>query len=231
MRMKSSLIPGLTLILAMAGMSAEGYSQTRKAASSIPRIEVQNYNIEASLTPDAHELKAAATVTFKALQPTDFVVFELSENLSVQKILNSEGVEMEFRQDETGPGSLSVRFAKPLSSGSEVTIKVEYQGGFDRDRFSRIYTRDESSAYIGMEGTCLLYSAKWFPINQFLVDRATGTVEVTVPLGLTVIGPGTEMPVITKGISETFGWTAKTPFCPARLLRGNISRKRCSSAI
>jgi len=226
MRMKSSLIPGLTLILTMAGISAEGYSQTKKAVSSIPRIEVQNYKIEANLVPDTHELKAAATVTFKALQSTDFVVFELSENLSVQKILNSEGVELEFRQNETGPGSLSVRFAKPLSSGSEVTIKVEYQGGFDQDRFSRIYTRDESSAYIGMEGTCLLYSAKWFPINQFLVDRATGTVEVTVPLGMTVIGPGTEMPVITKGISETFGWVAKTPVLPGSIVAGQYFQKR-----
>ena len=155
--MKSTLVFGFALLLAFAGISAmEGYSQAKKPSSSTPRIEVQNYKIEANLTPDAHEIKAAATITFKPVQATDFVVFELSENLSVQKVLNSDGVELEFGQDEIGPGYLSVRFSKPLSPGSNVTIRIEYQGGFDRDRFSRMYTRDENSAYIGMEGTYLM---------------------------------------------------------------------------
>ncbi len=225
--MKTTLVFGFALLLTFAGISAmEGYSQAKKPSSSTPRIEVENYKIEANLAPDAHEIKAAATITFKPVQATDFVVFELSENLSVQKVLNSDGVELEFGQDEIGPGYLSVRFSKPLSAGSNVTIKIEYQGGFDRDRFSRMYTRDENSAYIGMEGTYLMYSAKWFPINQFLVDRATGTVEVTVPLGMTVIGPGTQLPVITKGISETFGWAAKTPILPGSIIAGQYSQKK-----
>ncbi len=227
MRMKSTLISGFALLLVIAGLAARGQSQTKKAPSfSIPRIEVENYNIEANLTPDAHELKAAAAITFIPLQATDFVVFELSENLSVQKVLDSEGIELEFGQDEIGPGFLSVRFAKPLASGSRVTIRIEYQGGFDRDRFSRMYTRDENSAYIGMEGTYLMYSAKWFPINQFLVDRATATLEVTVPLGMTVIGPGMQLPVVTKGIVESFGWTAKVPVLPGSIVAGQYFQKK-----
>jgi hypothetical protein len=205
MYMKASVISGIVLLLAIACTAQRSYSQTKRSASSIPGIEILNYKIEASLVPDAHEVKAAATIMFKPVQATDFIAFELSENLSVQKVLNADGVELEFRQDEIGPGYLSVQFRKPLAADANVTIKVEYQGGFDRDRFSRMYTRDENSAFIGMEGTYLMYSAKWFPINKFLVDRATGSIEVTVPLGMTVIGPGTPIPVITKGITETFG--------------------------
>lgn len=221
---KSTLIPGLALLVATAAAQL-GYSQARKADAS-PRIDVQNYKIEASLTPDAHELTAAAAVTFKPLQATDFVVFELSENLSIRRVLNSDGVELEFGQDEIGPGFLTVRFPRSLEPQASVTIKIEYQGGFDKDRFSRNYTRDESSAYIGMEGTYLMYSAKWFPINRFLVDRATGTVEVTVPLGLTVIGPGTQMPVVTKGVTETFRWDAKTPVLPGSIVAGQYFQKK-----
>jgi tetratricopeptide (TPR) repeat protein len=226
MRKKTILVVGLAFMLAAASTAATGYSQAKRAVSSTPRIEVQNYKVEANLTPDAHEMKVTAVITFKPLQSTDRVAFELSENLSVQRILNADGVELEFGQDEIGPGYVSVRFAKSLTSGSAVTIKVEYQGGFDRDRFSRMYTRDETSAYIGMEGTYLMYSAKWLPINQFLVDRATGTVEVTVPLGMTVIGPGTEIPVVTKGISETFGWTSKMPILPGSIVAGQYYRKK-----
>jgi aminopeptidase N len=226
MHMRSTLVSWFVFLLVIAGAAAAGFSQARKRVSSVPRIEVENYKIEATLTPDAHEIKASAAVTFKAVDTTDYVVFDLSENLSVQKILNSEGVELEFGQDEAGPGLLSVRFAKPLPSGSDVTITVEYQGGFDKDRFSRLYSRDENSAYIGMEGTYLMYSAKWFPVNRFLVDRATSTIEISVPLGMTVIGPGTQLPVITKGISEIFGWTAKTPILPGSFVAGQYSQRK-----
>ena len=226
MRIQSNLIRGFSLLMALAAATSSGYSQAKKASASGPRIDVQSYKIEANLVPDAHEISAAASITFKALQATDYVVFELSENLSVRKVLNSDSVELEFGQDEIGPGFLSVRFQKPLASGSNTTIKIEYQGGYDRDRFSRMFTRDENSAYIGMEGTYLMYSAKWIPINQFLVDRATGTVEVTVPLGMTVIGPGTQAPVVTKGISETFGWTAKAPILPGSIVAGQYFQKK-----
>ena len=114
----------------------------------------------------------------------------------------------------------------PLLRGPGRQSEIAYQGGFDRDRFSRMYTRDENGAYIGMEGTYLMYSAKWFPVNRFLVDRATATVEVTVPLGMTVIGPGMQLPVVTKGITETFGWAAKVPILPGSIVAGQYFRKK-----
>jgi tetratricopeptide (TPR) repeat protein len=226
MHYKCTLIPGLAILLAIAGASLPGHSQTKRTAASIHRIDVQNYRIEATLTPDAHELKTTTTVTFKPTQATDAVTFEISENMSVQRVLSSDGIELEFGQDEIGPGYLTVRFAKSLAVGSNITIKIECQGGFDRDRFSRMYTRDEGSAYIGMEGTYLMYSAKWFPLSQFLVDRATGTIEVTVPLGMTVIGPGAQLPVVTKGIHDIFGWAAKTPILPGSIVAGQYSQKK-----
>ena len=228
MSLKSIWIRGFALCLLFACMAQAAFAQTRRS-SSAPGIDVLNCKIEADLTPDSHEIKAAATIAFKVLEPTTFVVFELSENLSVQKVLNSEKVELEFGQDEIGPGYLSVRFPRELSQGTEATIRVEYQGGFDRDRFSRMYTRDEGSAYIGMEGTYLMYSAKWFPVSQFLSDRATGTLEVTVPLGMTVIGPGTQLPVVTKGIAETFGWSFTTPVLPGSFVAGQYFQRKVQS--
>ncbi len=209
MKKKSLTLVLLCLCLLISARSL--VSQKKRAPSSLPQIDVQHYAVQANLNPDGHEVSATATITFLALESTDVVVFGLSENLSVQKITTPDGIEVEFGQDEGGPGMLSVRFAKALEAGSTSTIKIEYTGGFDRDRYSRNYSRDESSAYIGMEGCYLLYSAKWFPINKFLVDRATAQIEVTVPLGFTAVGPGTQLPVTTKGITESFGWSAKTP--------------------
>jgi aminopeptidase N len=185
--------------------------------------------LEASLTPDTHEFQASARILLQPLVETDVVIFDLSENLSVQKVLNKEGVELEFEQDELGPGILSVHFSKPLERNKSVSLKVEYSGGFDRDRYSRLYSRDEGSAYIGMEGSYLLYSSKWLPINKFLVDRATATVEVTVPLGMTVVGPGKQLPVKTKGITETFGWTAKVPILASSIVVGQYYNRQIQS--
>jgi tetratricopeptide (TPR) repeat protein len=226
MHLKNTLTFRLIACLLIAGVTAAGYSQSKKSAVSVPQIEIRNYKLEATLIPDSHQIKAAATLTFMPLESTDHVVFELSENLSVQKVLNPEGVELLFIQEERGSSFLNVHFDKPLVLGTDVTIRIEYEGGFDRDRYSRIYTRDEGSAYIGMEGTYLMYSSKWIPINRFLVDRATQTLEVTVPLGMTVIGSGTQLPVVTKGVNETFGWTSKTPTLPGSFVAGLYYQKQ-----
>ena len=219
---RSGIVSGLIIL----SMIPAAFSQAKRASSAAPRIEVENYAIQATLAPESHELKATAAITFMPLEATDVVLFEISENLSIQKVLDSNGVELEFGQDETGPGQLAVRYSKPIPSATSQTIKVEYSGGFDRDRYSRLYTRDESSAYIGMEGTYLLYAAKWFPVNKYLVDRATATVEITVPLGFTVVGPGTQLPVVTKGISETFGWKADKPILPNSIVAGRYFVKK-----
>ncbi|MBN1570082.1 MAG: tetratricopeptide repeat protein [Acidobacteria bacterium] len=216
----------VVLFLVLTGIAVAAHPQTRSSPSSPPLFEILNYNIEAVLTPDAHEIEAKALITFRTVEQTDFIVFEISENLVVQKVLNAEGVEMEFGQDEIGPGYLTVRFPDPLAPGTSAAISIEYEGGFDRDRFSRLYTRDESSAYIGMEGTYLLHSAKWIPIRKLLADRSKGQIEITVPLGMTVIGPGVQMPVTTKGITETFGWKAEEPVLQGSFVAGQYSQTK-----
>lgn len=227
--MTATRIRRVLLLLSLASCALPAYSQPRRASSSTPKIDVENYVIQATLKPEAHEVKATAEITFKPVESTDIVLFEISDNLSIQKVLNAQGVELEFAQDESGPGVFTVRFVKALPADQDVTIKVEYSGGFDRDRYSRLYTKDESSAYIGMEGSYLLYSAKWFPMNKFLVDRATATVQVTAPLGQTVVGPGTQMPVVTKGISETFGWSSAQPILPNSIVVGQYFERKVQS--
>jgi tetratricopeptide (TPR) repeat protein len=226
MHLKPTLRAGFILGLVLAGITPVVHSQQKRSASAPPAIDVQNYRIEATLVPDNHEIKAAATITFQPLESADHIILDLNENLSVQRILNANGVELEFGQDASGPGLVSVQFSKPLAVGTSTTIKVEYQGGFDRDRYSRMYVRDENSAYIGMEGTYLMYGAKWIPLNRFLSDRAAATLEVNVPLGMTVIGPGTQLPVVTKGISETFGWATKNPILAGSIVAGQYYQKK-----
>jgi tetratricopeptide (TPR) repeat protein len=225
MPIKNNLACRLMVYLMIAGAASAGYSQAKKTAASVSPIEIRNYKLEATLIPDSHQIKAAATIAFMPLESIDHVVFELSENLLVRNVLNSEDKELRFSQEERNSSFLTVQWDKPLVSGTEATLRIEYEGGFDRDRYSRLYARDEGSAYIGMEGTYLMYSSKWVPIHQFLAGRATQTLEVTVPLGMTVIGAGTQLPVVTRGINETFRWVSKTPTLPGSFVAGQYFPK------
>ncbi len=218
---KRVLMIGLTLSLA-AGL----FAQAKRQASALPKISVENYNIQLTLDPDPHEMKAVATIGFKALESTDVAVFEISENLSVVKVADAQGGNLDFGQDETGPGVLAIHFPRALNAGESTTIKIDYTGGFDLDRYSRNFSRDPNSAYIGTEGSYLLYTSKWFPINKPFTDRPATRIEVTVPLGMSAVGPGTPLPVETRGITETFGWTSKLPVMAASIVAGRYFERK-----
>lgn len=208
------------------GLGTGLYPQARRPASAVPQISVGNYTIQLTLDPDPHEMKAVATVKFNVVQSTDVVVFQLSENLSVLKVTDERGGNLDFTQDDPGPGSIAIHFPKALNDGESTVIKLEYNGGFDLDRYSRNFTRDQGSAYIGIEGTYLLYPARWFPINKLFGDRPTVSVEVTVPLGMTAVGPGAQMPIVTHDVTETFGWSSQLPVMAASVVAGRYFERK-----
>jgi aminopeptidase N len=202
------------------------FSQAKRQASALPRISVTNYNLQLTLDPDPHELRAVAAITFRALEKTDVAVFQLSENLTVTKAIDAQGISLDVTQDDPGPGNIAIRFPKQLNEGDSATIKLEYSGGFDLDRFSRNYTRDENNVYIGLEGSYLLYPGKWFPVNKLFADRTTVTIAVTLPLGMTAVGPGDPMPIETHATTETFGWSAKTAVMPISIVAGRYFERK-----
>jgi tetratricopeptide (TPR) repeat protein len=46
---------------------------------------------------------------------------------------------------------------------------------------------------------------------------------------MTVIGPGTQLPVVTKGIAETFGWSFTTPVLPGSFVAGQYFQRKVQS--
>lgn len=223
--MKLTLIPKVLFCWIIAVIVPAAFSQTGNESFPRTEIEVRDCKIEATLIPDTHEAEIAATITFLPLEATDYVVFDLNENFWVRRVLNADNIELEFEQGVPAPGVLSVMFNEPLDTSTDISIRIEYKGGFDRDRFSRMYSKDESSAYIGTEDVYLMYSAEWIPMNRFLGNRAATRIEVTVPLGLTVIGPGKLEPVLTKGIDETFIWNSDVPVLPASIVAGRYFKR------
>ena len=219
---KNVFLKALIVILTLSGTAVHIHAQTARAA----RVDVLNRDISVTLRPDDNEFAAAVTIKFKVSEQTTYVGFTLSDNLFVRRVFNNEGIEMEFNRNQVGPETLAVRFSPPLPAEEITTLRIEYEGGFSNDRFSRTFSRDITNAYIGMEETRLLESAKWFPAVLFPAERAGGSLEVTVPLGMTVVGPGKQEPVVTKGINETFVWLAGAPLGANAFVAGQYSLKK-----
>ena len=47
-------------------------------------------------------------------------------------------------------------------------------------------------AYVGPEGSYLMYASRWFPFHDYAVDRATSDITLVVPAGLQVAGTSDE---------------------------------------
>ncbi len=224
---KRTIAKRIFLVTGMALAWSTGlYPQARRQASAPPQISVESYDIQLTLDPDPHELKAVTTVKFKVLQATDVVAFQLSENISVVKVSDEKGQDLDFSQDDPGPGSITIHYPSTRNAGEVLTAKFEYNGGFDLDRYSRNFSRDPNNAYIGVEGSYLLYPAKWFPINKLFGDRATVNMDVTVPLGMTAVGPGIQKPVVTRDVTEVFGWSAQQPVVSPSIVAGRYFERK-----
>ena len=101
--------------------------QARRPPSAVPKIDVEKYVTELTLNPDAHELRRDCRDQFQTLEETAVAVFEVSENVSIQKVLGAAGVGAEFGQDEAGPGLLAC-----VSRGPPGGEEPDDQGGVQR---------------------------------------------------------------------------------------------------
>ncbi len=158
-------------------------------AAERPRLHVDDYAIQAVVTPQTHQLKALARVKFTALDDITIAVFTLHNGLKPTAVFDATGQPLtaeRVSQDAT------VRVSLPgtLSKGSSTSLTFEYEG--------TVQSADDSPvpglklAYVGDPYTYLLYAGGWFPMSGYGINRFTSTISVSVPAGYSVIGSGTQ---------------------------------------
>jgi Tfp pilus assembly protein PilF len=170
-----ALLFGITLFCAVA----------LQAESAPPAFEVTHYNIEADLFPSTHMLKALARVDFTPQADLTVLNFELHSALRVQSVKDASGQDLQFKQ--AGP-SLEVDFLNPVRKGTAASITVSYGGSLATDEGSPV--EGLNLAHVGPEGSFLLYSGRWFPVETGGLDRFSATMKISVPPGQIVIASG-----------------------------------------
>jgi aminopeptidase N len=149
-------------------------------------FDVEHYDLAVAWDPEAQDLDGTATITATALQ--DLTRFSLD-----LLALDVGSVTVDGDEAEVDVDGRDVRITPPddIAEGDEFEVVVEYGGtpepvlsaGFETGWL----TTDDGGAYVIGEPDG---AATWFPSNDHPSDKATVDLQVTVPRGWTVAGPG-----------------------------------------
>ncbi|HKQ51949.1 MAG TPA: M1 family aminopeptidase [Pyrinomonadaceae bacterium] len=217
-------LTALSLLCLAAYAPAEAQQAPGRA-----RFDVTNYRIEAQLIPDQHSLRAAADVTFTPQDATRSVIFELNGSLKVEAV-EMNGKAVTFVQDAAGADSsigpnVRIDLGQVAPAGTPVTLRFRWSGGLQTPEGGPLATK--RLAYVGTEGSYLMYAARWFPFHDYAADRATSDITIIVPTGLHVAGTSDEAvaPVTGKDGNTRYRFVHKQPVLPGNFVAGQYITK------
>lgn len=154
------------------------------------RYEITNYRIEAQLIPEQHMLRAGADVTVLPLEATRSLVFELNGSLKVESVELGGKILTGVVQDAVGVGNLGpnvrVDLGQVMPANQPLVLRFRWSGALMSPEGGPLATR--RLAYVGNEGSYLMYASRWFPFHDYAVDRATSDISLVVPTGTQVAG-------------------------------------------
>ena len=198
-RTKRNFLGILAALAVVFTLAISGNSQQPAPQQSASRFDVTNYRIEAQIIPDQHMLRAGADITLIPLDATRSIVFELNGSLHVETIEKDGKALTGFVQDAVGVGALgpSVRIdlGQVVPANQPITLRIRWSGALISPEGGPLATK--RLAYVGTEGSYLMYASRWFPFHDYAADRATSVITLVVPAGLQVAGTSDD-PVVAQ---------------------------------
>jgi aminopeptidase N len=204
------LVSGVPWLLTLELIPPATYAQ-----STAPRFAVTNYNITAELFPSNHLLSANVRIDFVPRADLTTMSFELDSGLHVDSVKDVSGRDVNFRQEGL---NLSVDFLNPVPQGKASSITVKYGGLLGSVEGSPV--ENLKLAYVGPEGSYLLYTGRWFPVSEYGVGRFAATMQITVPSDETVIASGKASAPMREAGKVTYTYQYDQPSFPGTIVAG-----------
>jgi len=152
------------------------------------RIDVQDYTIDAEISPNTGTLVAKTTVRFVPMdEGVTSASFELNNALNVSKVVDAAGKQIQASRTQQD-FSIRLTFDQALPKGQPASVTFFYDGKLTGNEDSPVY--GVKFAAIHPDYAYLMYPARWFPVNNYSADRFGADMRVTVPMGYTVLGSG-----------------------------------------
>jgi Peptidase family M1 domain len=173
----------IAAVLTLALSTCAAWSQDRRA-----RIDVEQYTIDADVSPNTGTLSAKASVRFVPLDDNiTSASFELNNALNVSRVVDDKGKQIPASRNQQD-FTVRLSFEQPLVKGQPVTITFYYDGKLAGQEDSPVY--GIKFAALHPDFGYLLYPARWYPVSGYTTDRFSTDLRVTVPMGYTVLGSG-----------------------------------------
>jgi len=217
----------LCIAILAAALLAGSSAFAQPAAGS--KFDVTNYRIEAQLNPDEHTLRAGADITFVPQDATRSIVFELNGSLKVDSVEKDGKALTGFVQDAVGAGALGpnvrIDLGQVIPANQPATLRIRWSGALTSPEGGPLATK--RLAYVGHEGSYLMYASRWFPFHDYAADRATSDITIIVPTGITVGGISDEPvnPVVDKAGVTRFRFVNKQPVLIGNFAAGQYVTK------
>jgi hypothetical protein len=174
-----------------------------------PLVDVSRYLIQVEIEPDRSFLRGKAEVELLVLEETLSVPFDFSRNLSVVQVTDEQGTRFSLRGDDFSRDRIRIQSDQPLRAGVSKTFLFEFEGVLEREQYAFLDVPSTQKAVIDREGARLLSEGFWYPSHRLATNAASFRVEVRVPLGFSVVAPGTLVGIDTVGLSEIFTWESR----------------------
>lgn len=175
----------------------------------------------------------SATTTIDALATQDLSAFNLDFGAQQVERVTVDGVPADYERDGN---ELTITPDAPIAGDADFTVVVSYEG-LTAPRAAR-----ESFAALGWmslaNGVAALGepagSSDWYPVNEHPLDKATYTVQITVPQPMVAVSNGvleSVADVATDAGFRTFTWRMDQPMASylALLTVGDLSLQEAQS--
>jgi tetratricopeptide (TPR) repeat protein len=171
-----------------AAMAAGLLAVAAPAQERRSRIDVEQYTIDAEITPDKQFIAVKASVKFTPLDDNiTAAAFELNNALNVSRVLDAQDKQIPASRNQQD-ATVRLSFEQALPKGQPVSITFLYDGRLTGQEDGPV--PGIKFAAIHPDFAYLLYPARWFPVSGYTTDRFAADVRVTVPAGYTVLGSG-----------------------------------------
>ena len=115
--------------------------------------------------------------------------FELNNALNISRVVDESGRQIQTSRS-TQDNAVRINLPAPLVKGTPTSLTFSYDGRLTGQEDSPVY--GIKFAAIQNDFAYLMYPARWFPVNDYTIDRYTADLRITVPSGFKVVSGGLE---------------------------------------
>jgi aminopeptidase N len=169
-----------------------------------PGLDIEHYSISLEVDPETGEI-GHGLATIEAMPTDDLDWFSLDFRGLEVLSASVDGTPVETRQLSE---DLIVTPQRSLPAGETLTIVIEYRGTPQPAPVEALGTDwgwvvEQDGLWVMAEPAA---AHTWFPGNDHPSDKATFSIELTVPSGYTAVSNGELVEEVTEGQESTFRW-------------------------